>query len=154
MIDDRIPPGVPPLNLNIAKAMGNPVQSIEDKIAAEVDKLGETLIADLEAALSLASFKDATSGAVADPAGAQAYAAVLPIVKLIVHGPSMAPGAAPAGPPGPITFIAKARIVRIAIQSPAFQQAIAPMVQDIQQQLGSVLTGGLGFARVLGLAAL
>lgn len=133
-----------------------------DNIVKQVTALGEKIIRDLTYAQALASYVDPATGQQADPNGALALGALIPLVTLIVNGPPVATaaaggkGAAVAVPslpdPHVITDIQKARIVLLRFQDPKFKAALAPLAQDIQQQAGSLLGIGGVVVKVLGLA--
>lgn len=131
--------------------------TIIDQIVTHITDIGEQLIADLTYAEALASYVDPSTGAAADPNGAQALAAIIPLVTLVVQGPPAAAsgGTAPTVPklPHVVTDLQKARIVLLRFQDPKFLAALAPLAQDIQQQLGSLLGVAGVVAKVLGMAA-
>lgn len=140
----------------------DPLQHLVDGMR----QAGADLIADLQYALALASYKDpAINGTPADPAGMSAYAALIPLVQLVINGPPAGEGAVPMPPDGKprvITDLEKFRIVQNRFSDPGFKNAMAPLIQDIQSKIGlggGVLLGGGnalslvgGVGKILGLA--
>lgn len=124
----------------------------EDAIIAKINELGTKLIADLQMARDYASAKG-PDGQLADAAAAPCYEALIPVVTLVVNGPTPASGVSPtaamATELGVVTKVEKLRIIRIALQSTSLRNACAPLVQDVQTQINSVLGMGAGIARVV-----
>lgn len=153
---------------DITDANGNAVDidaKPGDAIIATIATQGANLIADLQAAHDLAAFTD-KNGQQADYAAAQCYAALIPIVQLVVNGPPSAQAAqqqssaaaqtaaaptatTPQQATGVVTRIEKLRIIRIAINGTPLKNSCAALVQDVQTQVANVLTGAAGIARVL-----
>lgn len=100
-------------------------------------KFNAALLADLNSALTLANAKDA-NGNVADSTAAPAYQALINLVTLIN---SFQPT---AGQVAVVTELEQLRIIARTIQSQAFKDAVAPLLQDLQSQATSILTGVLG----------
>lgn len=115
--------------------------SLSSNVAAQLQQLqakfNAQLLADLNSALALANAKDA-SGAVADTTAAPAYQAIINLVTL-VNSFTPTPGQV-----SPVTELEQLRIIARTIQSQAFKDAVAPLVQDIQSQATNILASVLG----------
>lgn len=133
----------------VASATATTGSGPEDQIIAKINELGAKLIDDLQQAEAYASATDA-AGQMADAAAAPCYSALIPVVQLVVNGPKPKDGALPPpAEPGIVTKVEKLRIIRIALQSTNLRNACAPLVQDVQTQVGSVLGMGAGIARIV-----
>lgn len=129
-------------------ASGNDVKLTGDPIAdlhAAIQKQGAKLIMHLKQSYALATAKG-TSGSPADNTLAMCTKALVPIVSLVVNGPpagTLDPAdpmtltaqettmAADTGEPeGVIVKIEKLRILRLALTSPALNDACGALVQD------------------------
>jgi len=134
---------------------------------------GAKLILHLKQSYALASAPGATAGTTTDNTSAMCTKALVPIVDLVVNGPKS--GTIPAGdamaltadeqtlasnagePDGAIVVIEKIRILRLAIQSPALNDACGALVQDevknAQSLVGKItsLITGAGLLAPLGL---
>lgn len=151
------------------KATGDPIADLHCVIKAG----GAKLILHLKQSYALGSAPGSTAGSTTDNTSAMCMKALVPIVDLVVNGPKS--GTIPAGDPmaltadeaalaanasepdGPIVVIEKIRILRLAIQSPALNDACGALVQDevknAQSLVGKVtsLITGAGVLAPLGL---
>jgi hypothetical protein len=151
------------------KATGDPIADLHCVIKAG----GAKLILHLKQSYALASAPGASSGSTTDNTSAMCTKALVPIVDLVVNGPKS--GTIPASDPmaltadeqalasnaseldGPIVVIEKIRILRLAIQSPALNDACGALVQDevknAQSLVGKVtsLITGAGILAPIGL---
>lgn len=137
-----------------------------------LQKGGQKLILHLKQSYALAS-APGQNGATADNTSAMCTKALVPIVDLVVNGPKAGTIAAPdpmaltpdeqaladnkAEPDGPIVVVEKLRILRLALQSPALNDACGALVQDevknAQSLVGKItsLVTGAGILAPLGL---
>jgi hypothetical protein len=151
------------------KATGDPIADLHCVIKAG----GAKLILHLKQSYALASAPGTTGPTTADNTSAMCTKALVPIVNLVVNGPpsgAVAAGdpmaltpdevtlaATPGEPDGPIVIVEKIRILRLAIQSPALNDACGALVQDevknAQSLVGKVtsLITGAGILAPLGL---
>jgi hypothetical protein len=114
-----------------------PTGTISEQLQQLQAKFNATLLADLNSALTLANTKDA-SGNVADATAAPAYQALINLVTL-VNSFQPTPGQV-----APVTELEQLRIIARTIQSQAFKDAVAPLLQDLQSQATSILSSILG----------
>ena len=114
-----------------------PTSNISAQLQQLQAKFNATLLADLNSALVLANTKDA-SGNVADATAAPAYQALINLVTL-VNSFQPTPGQV-----APVTELEQLRIIARTIQSQAFKDAVAPLLQDLQSQATSILASILG----------
>lgn len=138
-IDEKRAQGV--ASGNDVKLTGDPVTDLHNAIT----KGGQKLILHLKESYALAMAKG-PSGALADNTSAMCTKALVPIVSLVVNGPptgTLDPTdpmnltadeqkmAADTGEPeGPVVKIEKLRILRLALSSPALNDACGALVQD------------------------
>jgi len=147
------------------KATGNAIADLHCVLKAG----GAKLILHLKQSYALASAPGANGGIV-DNTSAMCTKAFVPIVDLVVNGPKagtisppdpmaltadeQALAANTSEPDGPLVVIEKIRILRLAIQSPALNDACGALVQDevknaqgLVGKLTSLVTGAgmLGF---------
>lgn len=151
------------------KATGDPIGDLHCVIKAG----GAKLILHLKQSYALSSAPGSNGAVSTDNTSAMCTKALVPIVDLVVNGPKA--GTLPAGDPmalttdeitlaanpgeldGPIVVIEKIRILRLAIQSPALNDACGALVQDevknAQSLIGKVtsLITGAGILAPLGL---
>jgi hypothetical protein len=145
------------------KATGEPIADLHCVIKSG----GAKLILHLKQSYALTSAPGA-SGTPVDNTSAMCTKALVPIFELVINGPK--PGtvpdgdpmaltadektaaAAPNSPDGPIVVITKIRILRLALESPALNDACGALVQDevknAQSLIGKVtsLVTGAGIA--------
>lgn len=126
---------------NDIKLTGDPVTDLHNAIV----KGGQKLIMHLKQSYALAEAKG-TSGTAADNTSATCTKALVPIVSLVVNGPPTGTLAADdpmnltdaektmaadaSEPEGVIVKIEKLRILRLALNSPALNDACGALVQD------------------------
>lgn len=133
-----------------APITGDPVKDLH----AAIQRGGAKLIVHLKQTYALATAKG-QDGAPVDPTSAPCAKALVPIVDLVVNGPK--PGTVPADDPMAMTEaevaiasdpsalegipvkIEKARIIRLALQSPALNLACGALVQDEVKQAGNLI---------------
>jgi hypothetical protein len=151
------------------KATGDPIGDLHCVIKAG----GAKLILHLKQSYALASAPGSAAGSLTDNTSATCTKALVPIFDLVINGPKA--GTIAAGDPmaltpdevtlaanpseidGPIVIIEKIRILRLAIQSPALNDACGALVQDevknAQSLVGKVtsLVTGAGILAPLGL---
>lgn len=151
------------------KATGDPIADLHCVIKAG----GAKLIVHLKQSYALASAPGAAPGSTTDNTSAMCTKAIVPIVSLVVNGPKSGTLAADdpmaftadetalasntSEPDGPIVIIEKLRILRLALQSPALNDACGALVQDevknAQSLVGKVtsLITGAGILAPIGL---
>lgn len=129
---------------------GDPIKDLH----AAIQRGGAKLIVHLKMTYALAQAKGA-DGAPVDPTSAPCAKALVPIVDLVVNGPKA--GTVDASDPMALTAdeqviasntsepegipvkIEKARIIRLALQSPALNIACGALVQDEVKQAGNLI---------------
>ena len=151
------------------KATGDPIADLHCVLKAG----GAKLILHLKQSYALAAAPASNGGGTVDNTSAMCTKALVPLVQLVVNGP--APGTIVAPDPmalstdeltlaanpseldGPIVLIEKLRILRLALQSPALNDACGALVQDevknVQSLTGKItsLVTGAGILAPLGL---